>query len=129
MYRIMRTWIAVCRLSCTGPRTSYDVRGSACDMRGSGTWVRYTGLRRAWVWVRGCIVRGSVHPGTQGRPASSVRPGRKHHGFIRRVWVPGAFFQTTLLAKLNSTDNFILTSIFSRGKFPGVSAAMSQGAR
>lgn len=114
--------------TCTGPRASYHAPGPACIVRGSEACVRYTGLRRAWIWVRRCVVRGSVHPGTQGRPAGDARVWTMYHGFIRRIGVPGAFFFATLLAKLNSTDNFIRTSVISRGKFPGISTAMSQGA-
>jgi len=109
-------WISDIENRDTGLRTSCIVRlhESGCAVHGPDR--------------RGDGSRTSVHPGTQGRPVGSVQPGTKHHGIIRRVGVPGAFYQTLLLAILNSTDKIIRTFLFSRGKFPGVSLTTSLGA-
>jgi len=100
-----------------------DLRAS-CDarLRGSGCAVHGPD-------GRGDGSRTSVYPGAQGR-ARDLRPfGAKHHGIIRRVGVPGAFFYITYKSILRSIDKIIRTSLFSRGKFPGFSLAMSLGVR
>ncbi len=107
-------WISDIGNRFTGLRTSCIVRlpGSGCAVHGPDR--------------RGDGSRTSVHPGTQGRPVGSVQPGTKHHGIIRRVGVPGAFFLSAFISVFQ--DNLIRTFLFSRGKFPGVSLTTSLGA-
>lgn len=110
-------WISDIGNRFTGLRTSCIVRlpGSECAVHGPDR--------------SGDGSRTSVHPGTQGRPARHASPGTKHHGIIRRVGVPGAFYQTIFISVFRSIDIFIRTILFSRGKFPGFSVTMSLGVR
>ena len=106
-------WISDIGNRDTGLRTSCIVRlpGSGCEVYGPDG--------------RGSASRIPMCPGTQGR-AREYWPFRaKHHGIIRRVGVPGAFFLSAFISVL--IDRIIRTFVFSRGKFPGFSVAMSQG--